>query len=247
MNPATSVSDRRSAVSGNGDVRRRPAASRRRRPVPQRAAHRLQPRGRPRRRCRRRSTRCEAQLGQTYPLVIDGEAVDDAGDDRLAQPVAHVARSSARARKATPDHAEQAIAAAKAAFPAWRDTDAGGAGRVPASRPPTVMRERRFELAAWRSTSAASRGARPTPTSPRRSTSASTTPARCCAWPTPQRRDVPGEENDYFYEPRGVAVVIAPWNFPLAILRGMTDGGAGHRQHRHHEAGRAVVGHRAPS
>src|SRR5207248_11321202 len=38
----------------------------------------------------------------------------------------------------------------------------------------------------------------------------------------PQHRDVPGEENAYFYEPRGVAVVIAPWNFPLAILTGMT-------------------------
>ena len=38
----------------------------------------------------------------------------------------------------------------------------------------------------------------------------------------PQRRDVPGEENEYFYEPRGVTVVIAPWNFPLAILSGMT-------------------------
>src|SRR5262249_9722813 len=35
-------------------------------------------------------------------------------------------------------------------------------------------------------------------------------------------RDVPGEDNEYFYEPRGVAVVIAPWNFPLAILCGMT-------------------------
>ena len=33
---------------------------------------------------------------------------------------------------------------------------------------------------------------------------------------------MPGEENAYFYEPRGVAVVIAPWNFPLAILCGMT-------------------------
>src|SRR4051794_10092492 len=38
----------------------------------------------------------------------------------------------------------------------------------------------------------------------------------------PQHFDVPGEENAYFYEPRGVAVVIAPWNFPLAILCGMT-------------------------
>ncbi len=36
-----------------------------------------------------------------------------------------------------------------------------------------------------------------------------------------QRRDLPGENNEYFYEPRGVAVIIAPWNFPLAILCGM--------------------------
>ena len=33
---------------------------------------------------------------------------------------------------------------------------------------------------------------------------------------------VPGEHNVYFYQPRGVALVIAPWNFPLAILTGMT-------------------------
>jgi RHH-type transcriptional regulator, proline utilization regulon repressor / proline dehydrogenase / delta 1-pyrroline-5-carboxylate dehydrogenase len=34
--------------------------------------------------------------------------------------------------------------------------------------------------------------------------------------------DMPGEENNYFYRPRGVAAIIAPWNFPLAILTGMT-------------------------
>lgn len=34
--------------------------------------------------------------------------------------------------------------------------------------------------------------------------------------------DVAGEDNIYLYEPRGVAVVIAPWNFPLAIACGMT-------------------------
>jgi RHH-type proline utilization regulon transcriptional repressor/proline dehydrogenase/delta 1-pyrroline-5-carboxylate dehydrogenase len=32
---------------------------------------------------------------------------------------------------------------------------------------------------------------------------------------------VPGEANRYFYEPKGVAAVIAPWNFPLAISMGM--------------------------
>jgi RHH-type transcriptional regulator, proline utilization regulon repressor / proline dehydrogenase / delta 1-pyrroline-5-carboxylate dehydrogenase len=33
---------------------------------------------------------------------------------------------------------------------------------------------------------------------------------------------VPGEHSEMFYEPRGVACVIAPWNFPLAISTGMT-------------------------
>ena len=32
----------------------------------------------------------------------------------------------------------------------------------------------------------------------------------------------PGELNQLFYQPMGVGVVIAPWNFPLAILTGMT-------------------------
>jgi RHH-type proline utilization regulon transcriptional repressor/proline dehydrogenase/delta 1-pyrroline-5-carboxylate dehydrogenase len=40
----------------------------------------------------------------------------------------------------------------------------------------------------------------------------------------PPRRtmQVPGEENTYYYRPKGIAVVIAPWNFPLAIACGMT-------------------------
>lgn len=32
---------------------------------------------------------------------------------------------------------------------------------------------------------------------------------------------VPGEDNHYLYQPRGVTVVLAPWNFPLAIACGM--------------------------
>ena len=38
----------------------------------------------------------------------------------------------------------------------------------------------------------------------------------------PHGADVPGEENRFEYVPRGVTAVIAPWNFPLAILTGMT-------------------------
>lgn len=32
---------------------------------------------------------------------------------------------------------------------------------------------------------------------------------------------VPGEDNIYFYQPRGVGVIISPWNFPFAITCGM--------------------------
>ena len=57
----------------------------------------------------------------------------------------------------------------------------------------------------------------------RRSTISITTRTRCCGSPAPREtQQLPSETNTYFYEPRGLAAVIAPWNFPLAILTGMT-------------------------
>jgi RHH-type proline utilization regulon transcriptional repressor/proline dehydrogenase/delta 1-pyrroline-5-carboxylate dehydrogenase len=38
----------------------------------------------------------------------------------------------------------------------------------------------------------------------------------------PELLQAPGERNDLRYAPRGVAAVISPWNFPLAIPAGMT-------------------------
>ena len=38
----------------------------------------------------------------------------------------------------------------------------------------------------------------------------------------PKLAQAPGERNTMRYVPRGVAAVIAPWNFPLAIPAGMT-------------------------
>ena len=35
-------------------------------------------------------------------------------------------------------------------------------------------------------------------------------------------RQLPGEHDEMIYMPLGVGVVIPPWNFPLAILAGMT-------------------------
>lgn len=40
--------------------------------------------------------------------------------------------------------------------------------------------------------------------------------------PPQKMGEIPGEDNRYFYEPRGIGVIISPWNFPLAIACGMT-------------------------
>lgn len=39
--------------------------------------------------------------------------------------------------------------------------------------------------------------------------------------PPIKTQEVPGEDNFYFYQPRGVCLVVSPWNFPLAIACGM--------------------------
>ncbi len=71
-----------------------------------------------------------------------------------------------------------------------------------------------------------------------------TTPARWSGSTPPRHRDVPGEDNRYFYDPRGVSVVIAPWNFPLAILTGMATAALVAGNTGDPEAGRAIAGHR---
>ncbi len=59
--------------------------------------------------------------------------------------------------------------------------------------------------------------------SPRRSIFSNSTAARCSATATdhPVVKN-PGEKGKLVYIPLGVGVVIPPWNFPLAILAGMT-------------------------
>ena len=66
-------------------------------------------------------------------------------------------------------------------------------------------------------------GPKPRPTSAKPSISANTTRARCCGWPSLSLWcRLPGERDEMVYLPLGAGVIIPPWNFPLAILAGMT-------------------------
>jgi RHH-type proline utilization regulon transcriptional repressor/proline dehydrogenase/delta 1-pyrroline-5-carboxylate dehydrogenase len=160
------------------------------------------------------------QLGRSYPPVINHQPVPTSASVDSINP-SHTRQVVGRFGRATVEQANQAVAAAREAFPGWRDTSPEDrAGCL--FRAADVMRRRRFELAAWEVYECGKQW---------READADVAEAidycnyyglELLRLAPPQHSDVPGEINEYFYEPRGVAVVIAPWNFPLAILCGMT-------------------------
>jgi RHH-type proline utilization regulon transcriptional repressor/proline dehydrogenase/delta 1-pyrroline-5-carboxylate dehydrogenase len=155
-----------------------------------------------------------------YPLVIDGKEIDSGNWADSFDP-SNSKRSIGKFAMARTQDAEAAIAACVRAFPGWRDTSVKERAEF-LFRAAAGMRKRRFELSAWEVYECGK---------PWREADADIAEAiDFCEYygremlrlDRPQRRDVLGEENEYFYEPRGVTVIIAPWNFPLAILCGMT-------------------------
>ena len=159
-------------------------------------------------------------LGQKYPLVIDGEKIWTTNTIASINPTNPDQVVGYQAHGEIPE-AERAIVAAKRAFVRW--------SRVPVEeraqlleRVATIMERRRYELSAlevfevgkaWAEADGDIREA-----------------MDFCLFYANQMRQigrprltqhVPGEESYYHYWPRGVALVIAPWNFPLAILTGM--------------------------
>jgi RHH-type proline utilization regulon transcriptional repressor/proline dehydrogenase/delta 1-pyrroline-5-carboxylate dehydrogenase len=117
--------------------------------------------------------------------------------------------------------ARRAVDAAAAAFPQWRDTPAS-ARAAALRRVAQILVRDRHELSALM--------VREVGKSWREADADLCEAADFCRYyaggaerlARPKHVDLPGEENDWTHEPRGVAVVIAPWNFPLAILCGMT-------------------------
>jgi RHH-type proline utilization regulon transcriptional repressor/proline dehydrogenase/delta 1-pyrroline-5-carboxylate dehydrogenase len=164
--------------------------------------------------------RVKGELGEFSPLVIAGKRIETGRWIESLNP-AQTSQVVGRAAAARVEDANAAVAAAKAAFPAWRDTPPRDRAELMFCTA-DVLRRRRFELAAWEVFETGKQW---------READADVAEAidfleyygrEMIRLAAPRRRDVPGEGNETFYEPRGVAVVIAPWNFPLAILTGMT-------------------------
>ena len=160
------------------------------------------------------------QPRQTYPLVIGG--IEVLTDDLLpASNPNHPSEILGQVCQAGIPEVARAIAVAAAAVPSWRAT-------LPRDRAAYLLtaagiaRRRIFELAAlqvlevgkqWDQAYADVGEAVDFLEFYAREMIRLGEPARLGS--------VPGELNDQYYEPKGVAAVIAPWNFPLAISTGM--------------------------
>ncbi|MCU1354331.1 MAG: L-proline dehydrogenase [Acidimicrobiales bacterium] len=160
-----------------------------------------------------------AQLGFDVPLLVDGRAVATA--DVLDSPdPADTDRIVSRQALATPEDADHALQVAAGALADW-------GGRSVHERADTLrrgadlLRRRRDELTALIAFEAGK---------PLAEADADVCEAidfwtyYAALAPTLDATalaQVPGERNDLHHRPRGVGVVIAPWNFPLAIPAGM--------------------------
>src|SRR5256885_1947344 len=160
------------------------------------------------------------QLGQKYPLIINGEKVWTDKTIASINPsfpdnvVGHVAEAGI-------PEAERAVKAARDAFEKWSRTSFETRCRL-VERAADIMHRRRYELSAlevfevgkaWAEADGDIREA-----------------MDFCRFYAHQMRligrprltqHVLGEESYQHYWPRGVAMIIAPWNFPMAILSGM--------------------------
>lgn len=160
------------------------------------------------------------QLAKTYLPLIDGEYVETAAKvDSLnpsnpAEVVGHIGLISI-------EQAEQAIQAAKAAFPAWKKKPARERANI-LRKAADLMEQRRAELSAWMVLETGKPLHQADP-------EVSEAIDFCRFYADEMERldrgvnyDVVGENNRYHYQPRGISLIISPWNFPLAIPTGMT-------------------------
>jgi RHH-type proline utilization regulon transcriptional repressor/proline dehydrogenase/delta 1-pyrroline-5-carboxylate dehydrogenase len=159
------------------------------------------------------------QLGQTYRPLINGKFVTTVDYAESVNP-SNCTEVVGRVGLIGLEQADGAIAAAKAAFPAWKHTPVKERAEI-LRRAADLMEQRRQELIAWMvlETGKVVKEADP---------EVSEAIDFCRYYADQMERlqqgvayDFPGETNRYHYQPRGISLVISPWNFPLAIPTGM--------------------------
>ncbi len=160
-------------------------------------------------------------FGKDYPLVINGKKVMTGTKHPSVNP-ADYSEVVGNFSMATREHAEEAINAAAKAFEKWK--------RVPAAeradllfRAAEKIRERRYEINAWMISEVGKNYLEADADTAEAIDFLEFYGREMLRYGGPQPVvKIEGEENYLEYLPLGVGAVIPPWNFPFAILVGMT-------------------------
>ncbi len=165
--------------------------------------------------------RVKSQLGQTYPLIIDGQPHTSSSQfttinpSRPAEVLAHFAQADA-------EQGDMAVEAAWRAFQTWQYVPAAERARY-LLRAAAEMRRRKQEFNAYMILEAGKSWAEA-----EADTSEAIDFLEYYARQAVRLADQshlltqnPGEQLGYYQIPLGVGLVISPWNFPTAIPTGM--------------------------
>jgi len=165
--------------------------------------------------------RVRGQLGREYDLIIGGKRVRTAEKIRSLNP-SRPSQVVGIHQKAGKEHVEPAMNAALAAFESWSRTPIEE--RVDLLfRTSNLLRERKFELMAWLVFEVSKNWGEA-------DADIAETIDFCELYAREALRlanaatevQLPGEHDQLIYIPLGVGAVIPPWNFPCAIMAGMT-------------------------
>ena len=162
-----------------------------------------------------------SQLGREYDLIIGGQRLKTESKICSLNP-ARPTQIVGVHQKAGTEHAEQAMDAALAAFASWSRTTTETRVSLLLNAAETI-RQRHFEFCAWLTHEVGKNWAEA-------DADVGETidflefyareALRLAAATTPIQ--FPGERDELLYLPLGVGAVIPPWNFPFAIMAGMT-------------------------
>ena len=161
------------------------------------------------------------RFGRDYLLWVGGEETETKEWLESINPAAPT-ETIGRVAVAGREEAERALASAADFFPEWKNASVKERAAV-LFRAAELMRRRRMELAGWELFEVG-KGWREADADVAEAIDYLEYYGREMMRLSAPRvtQPLPGESNIYLYEPRGIAAVIAPWNFPLAILTGMT-------------------------
>jgi 1-pyrroline-5-carboxylate dehydrogenase len=161
------------------------------------------------------------QLGREYDLIIGGHRVRTSEKIRSLNP-AQPSQVVGVHQKAGKEQVEPAMRAALQAFESWSRTSWDERIAL-LQRTAELLRERKFELMAWMVFEVSKNWAEA-------DADVAETIDFCEFYAHEAHRlsqakapvQLPGEHDQFFYIPLGVGAVIPPWNFPCAIMAGMT-------------------------